>query len=468
VVIGYVLDETGLVGAPGEWVEIGRYDWGIDAPSSLYLGLAVTSHTGCEISTITFEDWIVLPSCSSPVDNLTCTVQGENLQLTWENPAASNPAVPISIRIDNVEYTTVPGSSTSASIPVNLFTAGVAAKISVVNDSTLPSDCYYPPGYSDQGFIRDWLLLGPHKQPAPPAGGTRDAPTNDGIRRDFLTDNAGITELNVEPRAGDTVNTAFRANPAWSTGLALTPENPDLNPGGVPTWAAFSAPADTVNFNLNHFKSTVINAMMYAVTYIDVPADTVVDMGVSSDDSVQVLLDGEEIWINSIARGFDVPNFVQDVVPNINLTAGKHRIMVKVFQGLGDFGFRLRFQDQSAPPNYVIAGDISLTPGGVGGPVFHRGDADQNMALELTDAIQVLGYLFLGSTTRVPECEDAADADDNGVIELTDAIRILGYLFLGTGEIPAPGPTENPCGEDPTPDGDVQLGCVSYDPASCQ
>ena len=100
-----------------------------------------------------------------------------------------------------------------------------------------------------------------------------------------------------------------------------------------------------------------------------------------------------------------------------------------------------------------------------GGPQFHRGDADQNNALELTDAIQVLGYLFLGSQTKVPLCPDAADADDNGAIELTDAIRILGYLFLGTGEVPPPGPPPEPCGPDPTTDD--EYGCDAYDPLSC-
>ena len=99
-------------------------------------------------------------------------------------------------------------------------------------------------------------------------------------------------------------------------------------------------------------------------------------------------------------------------------------------------------------------------------PRFHRGDADQNDALELTDAVQILGYLFLGTSTRVPECQDAADADDNAAIELTDAIRILGYLFLGTGTIPDPGPTESPCGPDPGGDAD-HLGCDSYEPGNC-
>jgi hypothetical protein len=97
---------------------------------------------------------------------------------------------------------------------------------------------------------------------------------------------------------------------------------------------------------------------------------------------------------------------------------------------------------------------------------FHRGDADQNNTVELTDAIQILSHLFLGQSTRVPECEDAADADDNEIVELTDAIRILGHLFLGTGPLPAPGTPENPCGPDPTTEGD-SLGCVSYDRANC-
>ena len=65
--------------------------------------------------------------------------------------------------------------------------------------------------------------------------------------------------------------------------------------------------------------------------------------------------------------------------------------------------------------------------------------------------------LFLG--TGVILCADAADADDNGQLQLTDAVRILNVLFLGTGTIPLPGPTDAPCGPDPTDDG---LDCAEY------
>jgi PKD repeat protein len=96
------------------------------------------------------------------------------------------------------------------------------------------------------------------------------------------------------------------------------------------------------------------------------------------------------------------------------------------------------------------------------GPVFHRGDADSNGEVQLTDAIRILGILFLGQGTI--SCMDAADADDNGTLQLTDAIRILGVLFLGQGVIPPPGPTSEPCGLDPTADDGI--GCDSYPP--CQ
>ncbi len=90
---------------------------------------------------------------------------------------------------------------------------------------------------------------------------------------------------------------------------------------------------------------------------------------------------------------------------------------------------------------------------------FHRGDADGNGTLQLTDAVRILNVLFLG--TGVILCADSADADDNGTLQLTDAVRILNVLFLGTGVIPLPGPTAAPCGPDPTGDA---LDCGSYLP----
>ncbi|MBI4604784.1 MAG: hypothetical protein HY721_22710 [Planctomycetes bacterium] len=52
------------------------------------------------------------------------------------------------------------------------------------------------------------------------------------------------------------------------------------------------------------------------------------------------------------------------------------------------------------------------------------------------------------------------DADDNGQLQLTDAIRILGFLFLGGVPPEAPGPPPAACG--PDPQGSTQVGCEGY------
>ncbi len=87
---------------------------------------------------------------------------------------------------------------------------------------------------------------------------------------------------------------------------------------------------------------------------------------------------------------------------------------------------------------------VEPVPGGI----FRRGDVDGSGRAEITDAIALLGYLFLGS--RAPRCHDAADSDDSGRLEITDAVKILNYLFSGGSAPPAPGPDN--CGRDPTRD----------------
>jgi len=85
---------------------------------------------------------------------------------------------------------------------------------------------------------------------------------------------------------------------------------------------------------------------------------------------------------------------------------------------------------------------------------FVRGDANGDGRLDLSDAVSVLSFLFLGGPGS--SCLDALDADDRGSIEITDAIYVLGFLFLGGAPPPPPFPD---AGSDPTPDG---LACVEF------
>ena len=75
---------------------------------------------------------------------------------------------------------------------------------------------------------------------------------------------------------------------------------------------------------------------------------------------------------------------------------------------------------------------------------YIRGDTDASGDVNLTDAVQLLTFLFSGGS--VPACEAAADTDRSGSLGMTDAIQILNFLFLGAANFPAPFPG---CGQDP-------------------
>jgi len=82
---------------------------------------------------------------------------------------------------------------------------------------------------------------------------------------------------------------------------------------------------------------------------------------------------------------------------------------------------------------------------------FIRGDATRDGRLDISDAVKILGYLFLGEAAS---CLDACDVDDSGSLEITDPVALLNFLFLGDQPPAAPHP-------DPGPDSSVPdlLGC---------
>lgn len=76
-----------------------------------------------------------------------------------------------------------------------------------------------------------------------------------------------------------------------------------------------------------------------------------------------------------------------------------------------------------------------------------RGDANDDGAIDIGDAISVLNYIF--ASAEAPKCLKAADTNDDGAIDIGDPISLLNYIFA-SGESPKP-PFPSP-GEDPTPD----------------
>ena len=72
---------------------------------------------------------------------------------------------------------------------------------------------------------------------------------------------------------------------------------------------------------------------------------------------------------------------------------------------------------------------------------FLRGDANSDGDVDLSDAVSILGYLFLGQEPDgLSGCLDRADADDSGEVSLTDAVYLLNHLFRGGPGIAEPFP----------------------------
>jgi len=92
-------------------------------------------------------------------------------------------------------------------------------------------------------------------------------------------------------------------------------------------------------------------------------------------------------------------------------------------------------------------------------PAFVRGDTDASGDVDLTDAVTILGYAFLG--TAAPSCMKSADVNDNGVAaELSDAVYILSFKFAGSSP---PAPPFPDCGVEPV---ESTLSCDAFDPCA--
>jgi hypothetical protein len=317
------------------------------------------------------------------------------------------------------------------------------------------------------GGIVCWNLLGPYIQPFETTTQGNN-PGEDIMRGDFLTD-GDVTELDFPWAPGatvatdySTVNNAGIDGAAYSVGLRAV-ANAAINPDDVPTVFPWNDPDSFINVNDDVYGGDPNGVMSYAQCYVTNVSDETVfidGLGVSSDDAIQVLIDGVEVWINSVARGgadacsrqdqpvFDAP---LEIAPDQTIS-----VIVKTFEGDGGFNFAFRFQNAfglSITEGLAVSKGTPVAP--PTGKNFVRGDADGSGVINITDGIFVLSFLFTGGAT--PGCKSGADADDSGVINITDGIYVLSFLFTGGTAPPAPYPA---CGVDPgDPDGTGAPGC---------
>lgn len=199
-----------------------------------------------------------------------------------------------------------------------------------------------------EGFIQSWAILGQLQQP----GGA--APTLAAIRRDYLTNGSNVTEKNLVPAINQALTIAF-GGAAASTGYLQ-----GTQPYVVPTIFAYAAPADGVDYNV--VFGDVDNIMCYAWTFANnkTGANWKGFIGVASDDSIQVVVNGLEVGAISIPRGWGAANEVQNAYP-VTLFPGINLVMIKVFEGGGGFGLRARLQTDATVGVKTAAGSVPDT-----------------------------------------------------------------------------------------------------------
>jgi len=357
-----------------------------------------------------------------------------------------------------------------------------------------------PTDITDLGFFKNWLLLGPINQPT--GFGFGAAPSEANMRKDWLQDGFDTFETEIEPVAGDEVQPNFAgalAGEEESPGTGVEAGRGDaeglVNPKAdedIATWYAWADGDDTIAYE-DYVGFDHNSNMVYAFTYFVLDDDRDVQIGVGSDDAIQVFLNGAEIHLNSVARGSGGANVIQDTIPAdgslISLDGGVvHTLMVKVWEGGGGHNFRLRLQDDlgieitegiSVCHSPECGGDLpdpEVCDDGVDndgdgdvdcddsdcendevacpdGPGFLRGDTDGNGNLLLNDSILIFAWLFQGGVE--PGCVAAADASGQGQVNLTSGIYGLNFLFTGGGPPPAPFPE---CAVS-TRQSDIDLGC---------
>ena len=321
--------------------------------------------------------------------------------------------------------------------------------------TSLQSDYAYD---ANCGGILAWNTLGPFVQSIDVVGefdgvGVVDPnpgnnPGLENLALDYMTD-GDEDEISFEWRPGAEIETDFNGDAA-SQGIYTYDVDgdgtEDINPDGIPTVLRVIDADSFINLNDDHYINDPNGVMSYAQCYVRNNSEDDVEafFGVSSDDSVQVLLNGEEVWANSVPRGGADACNPQDISPTpVILEPGVNSLIVKTFEGGGGFNFAFVFQNDFGRPLAITQPgllSIELSQGG-GPPVgtqFTRGDADASGAINITDGIFILNFLFLGGPD--PTCTAAGDADASGVINITDGIFVLNFLFLGGPNPPAPHP----------------------------
>ena len=114
------------------------------------------------------------------------------------------------------------------------------------------------------------------------------------------------------------------------------------------TWQHHSSPENQID--LIKLFGEKENVFTYGYTEVDCKEEQKVLLGVGSDDAIKIWLNGKEIHSKFANRGHQFDN---DLV-EASLRKGKNRILVKVLNGVGGYGFSVHYIKQENLANLLI------------------------------------------------------------------------------------------------------------------
>ncbi|MDP2895703.1 MAG: DUF2961 domain-containing protein [bacterium] len=150
-----------------------------------------------------------------------------------------------------------------------------------------------------KNYVREWMLIGPW-----------DNTDKTGLRTVYPPEQEIAFDKKYQGKAGEV---------AW--------KKVRVAPDGVVNLLQHMSPSD--------------NVVAYGYFCVTAPDEITTDMYVGSDDGVRVWINGKLVHDHRVDRGLQ-PD--QDAA-SVTLLKGKNAVLVKVDQGIGDWGFTLRFRD---------------------------------------------------------------------------------------------------------------------------
>jgi hypothetical protein len=215
-----------------------------------------------------------------------------------------------------------------------------------------------------------------------------------------------------------------------------------LDGDGVPDLLIAERSKLLVSYNVLKQDPPVFSEIDFPFTVADISVGDI-----DADGRPDVLLGAEELNAVALLRGSGPGSLG---MPEYNgLGVSPTEVVLADFDG--DRTLDVAAAGFSSQSVAILRG---LQPARIG---LRRGDLNLDGRSDLSDAVMLLGALFLGQGPL--DCPDAADSDDSGSVNITDAVFLLLHLFRGGEALPDPG--SRACGPDPTEDtlGDCRTPC---------